>query len=63
MFELCSVRSGFDLTTRDSYFTIQVKIFMNLILLQNTNSTKSYSKVNRTQDYGLKTNKQAMAMP
>ena len=44
MFELYSVRPGFDLTTRDSYFTIQVKIFMNLILLENTNSTNHIVK-------------------
>ena len=28
--------SGFDLTTRDSYFTILVEVFTNHILVENT---------------------------
>ena len=46
-----SVGSGFDLTARDSYFTILVEVFTNHILAENTYFTNN--KVNRTQDYGL----------
>ena len=46
--------SGFDLTTRDLYFTI---------LVENTHSSRKHTfhksfRVNRTEDYGLKTSKQ-----
>ena len=45
-------RSGLDLTTRDSHFTILVQVFTNHILAKNI-FYESY-RVNRTQDYGLK---------
>ena len=31
--------TGIDLTTRDSYFTLLVEVFTNLILVENTNFT------------------------
>ena len=45
--------TGFDLTTRDSYFTILVEVFTNHILTENI-FRESY-RGNRTQDCGLKT--------
>ena len=33
------MQEGFDLTTRDSYFTILVEVFTNYILAENTNFT------------------------
>ena len=43
----------FNLTIRDSYFMILVEVFTNHILAENI-FYESY-RVNRTQDYGLKT--------
>ena len=39
--------------TCDSYFTILVKVFMNQIIAEN--AFYESCRVNRTQDYGLKT--------
>ena len=50
------VISGFDLTTRDSYFTILVEVFMNHILARHI--FHELYRVNRTHDYGFKTGKQ-----
>ena len=47
--------TGFDLMSRDSYFTIPVEVFMNNISAENTCFTNHI--VNRTQDCGLKTYK------
>ena len=48
--------SGFNLTTRDSYFTILVEFFTNRILAENTYFT---NHVERTKlcDYGFETSK------
>ena len=48
--------SGFDLMTRNSYFTILVEVFPNHILVENI--FHESCRVNRTQDYGLKICKQ-----
>ena len=45
--------TGFDSMTQDSIFTVLVEVFKNHILAENT-FYKSY-RVNRTQEYGLKT--------
>ena len=55
--------SGFDITTRDSCFTILVEVFTNHISAENTYFT---NRVNRTQDYDLKICKQVpdyLALP
>ena len=48
--------TGSHFKTRDLYFTILAEVFTNHILAENI-FHKSY-KVNRAQDYGLKTCKQ-----
>ena len=50
---VCAV---FDLTARDTYFTILVEVFANHIFAKNV-FHESY-RVNRTHYYGLKTCKQ-----
>ena len=45
----CDTRTGFDVTTRGSYFMILVEAFTNHILAKNI-FRKSYRK-NRSQDY------------
>ena len=54
--KLSCIVSGFDLMICDWYFTILVEVFTNHILAENI-FHKSF-RVNRTQDYGLKTSKQ-----
>ena len=48
--------SGFDLTTRDSYFTILVEFFTDHILAENTYFTNHVERTNLC-DYGFETSK------
>ena len=56
LIEVLYHKSGFDLTTRDSYITILIKIFTNHILAKSAYFTNRIEWTE--QDYGLKTGKQ-----